>query len=290
MEQFDFSRGSFDPYGFTCVRWSTKGKYRIDRHNEIEVNFLLRGSIDYLHGGRRFRIQSGCMSVFWAALPHKVMSINGVGDFYYAITIPLVQFLEWGLPAALTQSLLRGEFLCETVPCASRPVEFNSSQADTTRFECWCADFEAQDVARLRAARLEIHARLERFALSFSSSGSGKSKTDTLHKVELSKAEQMAAYIAVEYAQPITVADVSRAVDLHPNYAMSVFSKTFGLSIVEFIRQHRIAQAQSMLVSTNEAVLKIAFASGFQSVSQFYAVFKRYCHCSPSDYRSQFRG
>ncbi len=289
MEQFDPSRGSFDPYGFTCVRWSTHGMYRIDRHNEIEINFLLRGSLDYLHGGKKICVSSGRMAVFWAALPHKVVNINGVGDFYYAVTIPLVEFLEWGLPAALTQPLLGGEFLCETAPSAAQPEEFRSSQTDISRFENWCADFDTHDAARLRAARLEIHARLERFALSFSCPASNKSKSESLHKVELSKAEQMAGFIAVEYTQPITVADVSRVVGLHPNYAMSVFSKTFGLSIVAYIRQHRMAQAQSMLVSTNEAILKIAFAAGFQSVSQFYAVFKHYCHCSPSDYRAQYR-
>lgn len=289
MEQFDPSRGSFDPYGFTCVRWSTQEMKRIDRHNEIEINFLPSGSLDYLHGGKKIHLSSGSMAVFWAALPHQVVNISGIGDFYYVLTIPLVQFLEWGLPGALTQPLLGGEFLCETVPPASSQGELSSWQQDIARLEYWCADFETGDAARLRAAKLEIHARLERFALSFSSPASSKSKTDTLHKVELSKAEQMAAYIAIEYAQPITVADVSQTVGLHPNYAMSVFSKTFGLSIAAFIRQHRLAQAQSMLVSSNESILKIVFAAGFQSVSQFYAVFKHYCHCSPSDYRAQYR-
>ena len=288
MERFDPSRGAFSPYGLTCVRWSTEGMTRTDRHNEIELNYIPRGKLTYVHGGKKLHLVGGNLAVFWAALPHQVVASSGLENYYVA-TIPLVQFLELELPLPLTQALLRGEFLCEHLPVHAGANPSTGRAHENARFENWCADFASRQAARMRAAQLEIHARLERFALACAATHYEKSKADRLVKGELSKAEQMAAFIATQYAAPLSVVDVSRAVDLHPNYAMAVFAKTFGLSITEFIRQHRLAQAQAMLVTTDLAILQIGLAAGFQSVSQFYAVFKHYCHCSPRQYRSQHR-
>ena len=78
---------------------------------------------------------------------------------------------------------------------------------------------------------------------------------------------------------------IAEANGVNPNYAMNLFRQTFGTTMSHFITEHRIAHAQRLLVTSDETILKVAFAAGFQSLSRFNEAFKAACGCSPRDYR-----
>ena len=98
--------------------------------------------------------------------------------------------------------------------------------------------------------------------------------------------EQMACFIANHYTEPLHTEDIAKVVHLHPNYAMSLFRKYFGINMLEYIMQYRIAHAQRLLITTKLNVSEVALEAGFGSVSQFYHVFKGACGQLPSEYRS----
>ncbi|GAB4229509.1 MAG: hypothetical protein Kow00109_00760 [Acidobacteriota bacterium] len=97
----------------------------------------------------------------------------------------------------------------------------------------------------------------------------------------LSRADQLACYIARNYQQPLTSVAIAQAVGLHPNHTMNLFRRAFGTTTRRFLAQHRLSHAQRLLVTTNDSILEIALASGFQSLSRFNEVFKAACGCSP---------
>jgi AraC-like DNA-binding protein len=101
----------------------------------------------------------------------------------------------------------------------------------------------------------------------------------------LNKVEQMACFIAQNYTEKLTVDQIGAAVKLHPNYAMSLFQKTFGTTLISYLTQHRISHAQRLLATTAQTVTEIAFESGFLSISRFNDAFRRACGCSPREYR-----
>jgi len=107
MFRFDPNRPDFAPYGFTCVRWAPTPMRRPDRHNEIERNFLGRGWLAYLLGGRKIRVEAGHLSAFWAAMPHQILDYGGETDYFVA-TLPLVWFLQCKLPDGFVHALLHG--------------------------------------------------------------------------------------------------------------------------------------------------------------------------------------
>jgi AraC-like DNA-binding protein len=79
--------------------------------------------------------------------------------------------------------------------------------------------------------------------------------------------------------------EVAASVSLHPNYAMQLFRRYTGRTIVNYLNQYRIAHAQQLLLTTDKSVLDIAYESGFNSLSRFYAVFRATCKQSPGRYR-----
>ena len=135
-----------------------------------------------------------------------------------------------------------------------------------------------------RAARLEVQARLLRFAKRVSNRAALTYPTPNL-----SQADKIACYIAQNYRQPLTSRSIAAASGLHPNYAMNLFRKAFGTTMTAFITQHRISHAQRLLVTTDDAILDVALSAGFQSLSRFNEAFKAACGCSPRDYRKAHR-
>jgi hypothetical protein len=64
MEQhFDPNRSDFEPYGLSVTRWRPTPMSRTDRHNEIELNFVLTEPVTFLIGGRRIIVSPGQLDV-----------------------------------------------------------------------------------------------------------------------------------------------------------------------------------------------------------------------------------
>ncbi len=254
---------------------------RPDRHNEIELNLLEQGSVTYLLGGRKVTIESGRLTVFWAAIPHQVIGLGGGGSYLVA-TVPLARFLQWGLPDQMVNPILHGEIVAERGAGAMA--------RDAAALERWRLDLQSPSRERQRVVLLEMQARLLRLAMGMSSEATRRaSQAAHVESEALSKAEEIACFLAKNYQQPLTTDGVGSAVGLHPNYAMTLFKTVFSTTLTEYLTQQRLSHAQRLLVTTRAKILDIAMASGFGSVSRFNDVFRKAFGCSPRAYREEHR-
>ncbi len=280
MISFDPNRPDFAPYGLTCVRWSPTLMRRPDRHNEIELNFLRSGWLIYLLGGRKVRVEAGKLSAFWAAIPHQIIAYSGRMEYSVA-TLPLAWFIHCQLPGRLVQPLLHGRLVSEP--------ETRRAHSDSGLFACWEQDLGAPDSGTTKAVLLEMEARLLRLALACppwrTRQTAARKPPTVMGGAGLSKVEHMAGLIAQHYTEHLTVDMIASAVRLHPNYAMNLFRKAFGTTLIDYVTQHRVSHAQRLLATSDLKIVEIAGASGFGSISRFNDAFRRSCGCSPRDYR-----
>ncbi len=247
--------------------------HRTDRHNEVELNFVQSGAFRPQIGGSSTLLAAGRLAVFWAVAPHRVMEADE-GTMLSVLRLPLADFLQWKLPSALKHRVLHGEFVVEP--------DGSHAAVDGAAFLRWHDDLQAGSNHRREALVLEVQARLVRLGLSLSEEITGPTKP-VIEQAD--KVEQMTSLIAQHYAEPLTISDIAQAVGLHPNYAMTLFRKSCGMSLGECLTQQRLHHAQRLLVTSDAKILTIAMEAGFGSVSQFYSVFKRVCGGSPKTYR-----
>lgn len=257
---------------------------RPDRHNEIELNLLQTGSLSYIFGGRKIIIEAGRLAVFWAAIPHQVISADNNPEYFVA-TIPLAWFLQWNIPQYLVHSVLHGRIEFDPMP--------DKTGLDKRFLERWIEDLASGQAELRRAALLEIEARLVRLATALPAYHTEQVDNRThgliLSEGGLSKAEQMSAYIARHYTELLTVEKISQSVGLHPNYAMAVFRKAFGGTMIDFVTQHRLSHAQLLLITTDNTILSVSLDAGFGSISHFNEMFKKSFGCTPRQYRQHHR-
>lgn len=280
MTSFNHFRPDFAPYGFTCVRWTPEPMHRPDRHNEIELNLLERGSLTYLLGGNTVTIPARRLAVFWAAIPHQIISSKDNPEYFVA-TIPLVWFLQCKFPAHFVDAVMHARVVLDPDP---KPRD-----GDLEMFGCWVHDFETEEASqRQRASFLEIEARLLRFALALppeATANPSRFPPSVMQAAGLNHVEQMACFIARNYNDRLTAEQIGCAVGLHPNYAMAVFKKSMGITIIDCVTQYRVTHAQRLLATTDTKIIDVAMSSGFASISRFYEAFRRWCGCTPKEYR-----
>lgn len=272
---FNPKRTDFTPYGLTCVNWQASVMPRPDHHNEIELNMLKAGRVTYLLGGHKVSAEAGKLFVFWASVPHQI--VEHTPDAAYVVaTIPLQTFLSWRLPENFVQSLLQGHVQIEPT-CANAAV-------DDAVFDRWVRDLDEDPIGREALVLVEMNARLARLAHNLAPNGSPRHLA-AVPDAGVRNVEQMASHIARYHTRPMTVGDIAATVALHPNYAMSVFQKAFGVTLIEYLTHHRVAHAQRLLVTTQAKVTEIAHESGFGSISRFNEAFSKFTGTTPKAYR-----
>ena len=73
--------------------------------------------------------------------------------------------------------------------------------------------------------------------------------------------------------------------NISPNHLSEKFKQVTGINFVDYIARIRFEKACVLLQDPNLRISEIAFAVGFQSLSQFNRVFKKLTGESPSQLR-----
>jgi AraC-like DNA-binding protein len=89
--------------------------------------------------------------------------------------------------------------------------------------------------------------------------------------------------------EQLSLIQVAKAVDISANHLSEKFKRVTGVNFVEYIARIRFEKTLGLLHDPNLRVSEIAFAVGFQSLSQFNRVFKKFSGKSPTEYRTGAR-
>jgi AraC-like DNA-binding protein len=269
----------FTPHNFTCERRSPAPPDHPNRCNEIEMHLIKSGSLTYLFGGDLVTFEPGRLALFWAAAPHQLIKSASQTE-YFVIKIPMTWLLQCGFPGQFVRPVLHGHVVLDPDP---------DVQMDTKQFYRWVSNIQSQQSSRHRVTQLELEARLLRLAMAM------PEEIDLGHDRKVASAPlgasnvrhvgQMVSFIAQNYTRQITVELVSKAVGLHPHYAMNLFRRTLGTTLIDCVTHHRISHAQRLLITTDKKIVDVALTVGFNSISRFNAAFRKAADCSPREYR-----
>ncbi len=101
--------------------------------------------------------------------------------------------------------------------------------------------------------------------------------------VEIWKARK---FIHEHLGEEISLMKVADFANISPNYLSEKFKRVTGLNFVDYVARRRLEKACDLLRDRQLRISEIAFAVGFQSLSQFNRVFKRLSGKSPTEYRA----
>lgn len=98
---------------------------------------------------------------------------------------------------------------------------------------------------------------------------------------------KMLAYIHKNFAQDISLAEISNTADISERECLRCFRKTIQFSPIQYLLKYRVMRGAEMLLGNPaENISEIATLCGFESPSNFTKVFKRFYNCTPREYRN----
>jgi len=97
--------------------------------------------------------------------------------------------------------------------------------------------------------------------------------------------EKACRLVHAQFAEPIGVSKVARLLDVSEGHLSRTFHQATGLRLVEYVARFRAERARMLLREADRSITDIAFACGFQSLSQFNRVFRAQFAQSPRECR-----
>ena len=94
-------------------------------------------------------------------------------------------------------------------------------------------------------------------------------------------------WIEAHYHETVTLTDVAMAAQQSPSQMSRIFHRVTGTTLTEFVSRARIARARRLLAVPVTTITNVAFAVGFQSISQFNRTFKKLVGQSPTKFRAE---
>lgn len=260
--------------------------YRVDRHHpkyemafhwhsNLELIRVLEGELSLTLDNRNFTLTTGDVALVNSETVHGAIP----KDCRYDCIVFNLAFLKTSNRACddfIENLLSHSSFLTET-PQDERVKELINGIFRELGKERTVAPFKAIGLFH------ELLGEMQEKKL-FTSHLPPSSERDEKKVVKL---KMVLKYIRENFANDITLDDMSAVAGFSRNYFCKFFKDVTGTTPVNYLMAYRIERAARKLLGTDTSITQIAFDCGFNDLSYFIKTFKTFKHTSPKDYRKQ---
>jgi len=96
------------------------------------------------------------------------------------------------------------------------------------------------------------------------------------------------SYIKKHIERKLTIEDITKTVNLHPNYLSRLFKTEVGITILDYIDRERIIAIQNFLIHTNMPLRDISDIFEFGSPPYFTAYCRKHLGMTAREYRKRY--
>lgn len=101
-----------------------------------------------------------------------------------------------------------------------------------------------------------------------------------------SRMRTMMQFIADNYKEKITLADIAGSASISKSEALRCFNSCVGMTPVKYLTALRLERAAKLLLSTDDTVTRIAVECGIDNISYFIRIFTAAFGVTPKAYRN----
>lgn len=97
-------------------------------------------------------------------------------------------------------------------------------------------------------------------------------------------------YIRLHHADAISLENIADSISVSKSECCRCFKSTIQMTPFEYLMKYRIFEASKQILDdydTKHSIADLALSVGFNSISYFNKQFKRYLHCTPTEYRER---
>lgn len=252
-------------------------------HEEYEIYYLVDGERYYLIENQIYHVKKGTLVFIDRNQIHKTGQYGDSHHERIAIELkeePFSSFLASTGELVLSDFFRRNQGVLELCP---KNQEYVFSLLNGIAAEIHTKDPGYRMMAMTKLARLLFFA--QRFwDNNRLNAGTTSISTTATHQ----KVSEVASYITDHYDEACSLDDVARHFYISKSYLSRIFKEITGYTVNEYINVNRILQAQKLLIESDMNITEIAACLGYESITYFEKIFRKYTETSPLKYRKRF--
>ena len=251
-----------------------------ERHPCCEVGLVLEGQGTGFIEGEHAQFAPGDLLLIGPGVPHSTRIDRCPHRALSAFFLPAI-LLEMG-PLGDGAVLLRRLTMRQDIRHRLLRLPSKYQRKFETGLRRMWRDFHTRPLGwemRLRACLAELLVAVVRWEQE----QGGLSPNEELGD-DWAKLENALAYIRRHFAEPIYATDLARATAMSETRLKNLFDQTLGIPWTTFLQGYRVRQAAAQLCLPSQSVTEVALSAGFESMSHFTRVFRKFTGTAPSSY------
>ncbi len=247
-------------------------------HDAYEIYYLCSGERYYFIHDRIYRIQAGDLVLIDKHIIHRTLNLTNTHD---RIVINFHDNLFEQMPEFTGKCGLLSLFEKPVLRLNRKQKVFVETLLHKMLEEYQSGHFDSDIYNKLMLAELLLSfGRYRREQIRTVSEEHPGSDNPMFERISV-----VADYINGHYAEPLSLELLAALVHINHFYLSRLFKRVTGFSVIEYIKEVRLKEAQKLLQQGKLSITKVAETVGFDSSSHFGRVFKSSIGMSPRDYR-----
>jgi AraC-like DNA-binding protein len=252
-------------------------------HQEYEIYYLMEGERYYFIEKGTYLVKEGSLVFINRGQIHKTATVNKVPHERILLLIDEKPFSDF---FALANTLNLGDFFRKHWGVITfdneEKIKVERILLDIAKeLEYKAMSYEFVVMGKLSELLLLVMRKYESSTLPFARPTVSSKKHDIVQDV--------AGYIAENYDREESLNSIAKRFFLSRSYLSRIFKEITGLTVNEFLNIQRIKASQEYLSTTSLSITEIAGTIGYDSITYFEKVFRKYNACTPLGYRKKYK-
>lgn len=251
-------------------------------HEEIELVYLSKGTLQCAVGNRRFPLRKGEALFINTGIPHAFFEESGIP--YEESDIVFHPRLIYGDVG----SIFYEKYILPLMRCPSMAGFAFRKDLDWQR-EAALSIKEAVTVCRTKPELYEFTVRealTNVFTLLLRHNSGELQQTEARSSFLMERVKRMLDYFHSHYQESISVEQLAKQANICKRECQRDFKKVLGLTPTQYFEQYRLAMSLRLLTESSCSIIEIADQCGFQSPSYFTKLFREKYGVTPTAFRS----
>lgn len=253
-------------------------------HEEYEIYYLLEGERYYFINQQTYLITPGTLVFIDREQVHRTGMVSGIPHhdriLMGIMEEPFSSFLA-SFGGLKLQNFFTEQGNVLTLPPDMRPI-----------IEALLQDIASEMIAKKPAYLLAAMTKLAEFfitVLRMQPAGPTVLSQTAHSNPKYQKVDEVARYIVTHCTENLSLDYLADRFYINKFYLSRIFKEVTSFTINEYQNVNRIKKAHLLLLETDDSITSIAEQLGYENITYFERVFKKYRGMTPLKYRNYYR-
>ena len=274
-------------YPVALYEWNGENEWHVvpHWHEEMEWIYFQKGDFPVWINTKEYQVHAPAFICIHPEELHALILEKDGIESAVVFPVDILCFERYDAAEAKVLGPLAEGKLRMPVLCQSGDAAFEELSACYKEIEQMLRQMKEQKnmfYLNIKAKMLELIAVAYKYDLLTRQVREGREEAGTVENLK-----KVLQYIGEHYSSPIRLSELAELVNMNEQYFCRYFKKNIGKTITEYINVIRVEKAATALAETEDKIIDIAAACGFDNTGYFIRRFKKEKGMTPSEYRKK---